>query len=352
MSSEAVGSRLPALHVYPVSDLWNSTGGFHQICCVGEGGFGKVYRAMVNLTPVAIKVLDHSGLQGMKEFHNEMRLSASIQHQHVIRLLGYAAEGRYQCLVYELMANGNLEDIVATRSVDLPWPFRIRIAAQMANALSYLHTCGIIHRDIKPANVFLDHDLNAKLGDIGLASRTDSAAQSADIKPANVSLDHDLNAKLRDIGLASRADSLAHSGSPVQRPGSDASVAVGTWVYLAPEYKVGGCSSTATDVYALGLTLLQLLTAAEPRDLISRCQAALEQCALLQDISLCHRLAYVITVTASYLNVVLHGAIWMTCAPLQDKATGLKKHTGPELSAADLADEEAIWQLHLDLVDQ
>lgn len=54
--------------------------------------------------------------------------------------------------------------------VRLPWTVRVRIAAQVAYALSHLHAKGIIHRDIKPANVFLDCDLNAKLGDIGLAA--------------------------------------------------------------------------------------------------------------------------------------------------------------------------------------
>jgi serine/threonine protein kinase len=59
--------------------------------------------------------------------------------------------------------------------------------------------------------------------------------------------------------------------------------AVGTWSYLAPEYKNGGRSSAKTDVYAFGLTMLQLLTASErPRELIQRCQTALEECGLDQ----------------------------------------------------------------------
>ena len=60
--------------------------------------------------PLACQVLDHAGLQGLREFHNEMQLSCSIQHPSVVKLLGYAHEGSCQCLVYELMAHGNLED--------------------------------------------------------------------------------------------------------------------------------------------------------------------------------------------------------------------------------------------------
>ncbi len=90
-------------------------GPIHRKFCLG--GYGKVYRAMVNLTPVAIKVLDCQGLQGMREFHNEVRMLAAIRHPHVVKLLGYAAEGQLQCLVYELMAQGNLEEVLAGSKV-------------------------------------------------------------------------------------------------------------------------------------------------------------------------------------------------------------------------------------------
>lgn len=74
-------------------------------------------------------MLDHEGLQGLREFHNEMRLLCSIRHPNVVRLLGYAAEGQTQCLVYELMSRGNLEDVLAGKQVGregscpsrLPW---------------------------------------------------------------------------------------------------------------------------------------------------------------------------------------------------------------------------------------
>lgn len=82
---------------------------------IGEGGFGRVYRAMVNLTPVAIKVLDRSGLQGMEEFQNELRLLSSLEHPHVVRLLGYSMEPTTTCLVYELMPHGNVEDRLACK---------------------------------------------------------------------------------------------------------------------------------------------------------------------------------------------------------------------------------------------
>eukprot|EP00955_Chlamydomonas_euryale_P001926 21553-Chlamydomonas_euryale.AAC.1 len=78
-----------------------------------------------------------------------MRLLCSIRHPNVVRLLGYAAEGQAQCLVYELMACGNLEEVLAGGGRGgraLPWCARVRVAAQMSYALSYLHARGIIHR--------------------------------------------------------------------------------------------------------------------------------------------------------------------------------------------------------------
>lgn len=253
-AAPVAGGASPAykgLKLYQAGELEKATGGFHSSCLIGEGGFGKVYRAMVYLTPVAIKVLDHEGLQGLCEFHNEMRLLCSIRHPNVVRLLGYSAEGQTQCLVYELMAGGNLEESLAHKgrhAAALPWTARVRIAAQIAYALAHLHARGIIHRDIKPANVFLDGDFNAKLGDIGLA------------------------ALVTGSNTAATTSTGATNGD-----------AVGTWSYLAPEYKNGGRSSAKTDVYAFGLTMLQLLTASEkPRELIQRCQAALEDCGLDQ----------------------------------------------------------------------
>lgn len=122
---------------------------------------------------------------------------------------------------------------------------RLKIAAQIASALQYLHSVSpspIIHRDIKPANFFLGPDLDAKLGDVGLASAAHNPPTS--------------------------------SSSSSRRPGDEA---VGTWAYLAPEYKSQGQSSVKTDVYAYGISLLQLLTAArESPQLLDQSRKALQ----------------------------------------------------------------------------
>eukprot|EP00879_Flechtneria_rotunda_P024016 GHRR01025438.1.p1 GENE.GHRR01025438.1~~GHRR01025438.1.p1 ORF type:complete len:288 (+),score=117.45 GHRR01025438.1:243-1106(+) len=133
------------------------------------------------------------------------------------------------------------------RSV-LPWWLRLRVAAQAAAAVAYLHTLPaaiggpLIHRDIKPANIFLDGRLNAKLGDVGLAipAAAATAAKSSSSKLA------------------------------------EEQAMVGTYPYLPPEYKSSGALSVKTDVYALGVSLLQLATGQLERlqELVPRCKEA------------------------------------------------------------------------------
>lgn len=120
------------------------------------------------------------------------------------------------------------------------------MAAQVAAAVAYLHTLPasaggpLIHRDIKPANMFLDGRLNAKLGDVGLAS------------------------------LA------AGSGTSSSRRKAGEQDMVGTYPYLAPEYRSSGTISLKTDVYALGVSLLQLATGQQERlqGIVQRCGEA------------------------------------------------------------------------------
>lgn len=147
----------------------------------------------------------------------------------MLLLLGAVPE--QSCLVYEYMDNGSLDDRLFRKNDTPPllWYDRFRICWEVAAALAFLHGTKprpIIHRDLKPANILLDHNVVSKIGDAGLGTMIN-------VEPTNKSL-----------------KTLYKETSPV-----------GTLCYIDPEYQRTGRVSTKSDIYALGVVILQLLTA-------------------------------------------------------------------------------------------
>lgn len=145
----------------------------------------------------------------------------------MVLLLGACPE--YGCLVYEYMDNGSLEDRLLRRGNTPPisWRKRFKIAAEISTALLFLHQAKpepLVHRDLKPANILLDRNYVSKISDVGLAR----------LVPASI------------------ADEVTqyHMTS-----------AAGTFCYIDPEYQQTGMLTTKSDVYSLGIVLLQIITA-------------------------------------------------------------------------------------------
>jgi hypothetical protein len=156
LSQRWIGGLVPEndLKVFTFKELKIATKGFNRGLLIGEGGFGCVYRGVVDVSDsngfdskinVAVKQLNRQGLQGHKEWINEVNFLGVVNHPNLVKLVGYCADdderGMQRLLVYELMCNKSLEDHLVGRvvSVSLPWMMRLKIAQDAAQGLAYLH---------------------------------------------------------------------------------------------------------------------------------------------------------------------------------------------------------------------
>ncbi|CAO2824539.1 unnamed protein product [Amaranthus hypochondriacus] len=229
--------------VYNFKEIEVATNNFSKSLKIGEGGYGPVYRAMLQHTPVAIKVLKSDATQGLKQFQQEIEVLGRIRHPNMVLLLGACPQ--YGCLVYEYMENGSLEDRLFRKNntPPIPWRTRFKIAAEMASALLFLHEAKpepLVHRDLKPANILLDANYTSKIADVGLARLVPPAV-------ANQVTQYHMTA------------------------------AAGTFCYIDPEYQQTGKLGTKSDVYSLGIMLLQLLTAKSPMALAYHVEEAIDE---------------------------------------------------------------------------
>ncbi|XP_059635766.1 U-box domain-containing protein 35-like [Cornus florida] len=228
---------------YSIDEIEAATQNFAESRKIGEGGYGPVYRCYLDHTLVAVKVLRPDAAQGRSQFQQEVEVLSCIRHPNMVLLLGACPE--YGCLVYEYMANGSLEDRLFPRGKKhvLPWQIRFRIAAEICTGLLFLHQTKpepLVHRDLKPGNILLDRNFVSKISDVGLARL---------VPPSIV-----------DCVTQYRMTATA-----------------GTFCYIDPEYQQTGMLGTKSDIYSLGIMLLQILTAKPPMGLTHHVERAIEK---------------------------------------------------------------------------
>ncbi|PKI70627.1 hypothetical protein CRG98_008860 [Punica granatum] len=178
-----------------------------------------------------------------KLHQNDVEVLFCMRHPNMVLLLGTCPE--YGCLVYEYMDFGSLDDRLFRRGSNPPisWRRRFKIAAEIATALLFLHQAKpepLVHRDLKPANILLDHNYKSKISDVGLAR----------LVPPTV------------------VDSAT---------GYHMTNAAGTFCYIDPEYQHTGKLTTKSDIYSLGILLLQMITAKPPIGLTHQVQMAIAE---------------------------------------------------------------------------
>ncbi|KAL3025048.1 hypothetical protein AAZX31_04G159000 [Glycine max] len=196
---------------------------------VGSGGFGTVYRMVMNdCGTFAVKRIDRSREGSDQGFERELEILGSIKHINLVNLRGYCSLPSTKLLIYDYLAMGSLDDLLHENTEQsLNWSTRLKIALGSARGLAYLHhdCCPkVVHRDIKSSNILLDENMEPRVSDFGLAKLL--------------------------------VDEDAHVTT----------VVAGTFGYLAPEYLQSGRATEKSDVYSFGVLLLELVTGKRPTD--------------------------------------------------------------------------------------
>ncbi|KAL6894594.1 hypothetical protein ACP4OV_008692 [Aristida adscensionis] len=215
---------------FDVETILAATNNFSIDNKIGQGGFGLVYMGKLDDGQnIAVKRLSRRSTQGLREFKNEVKLIAKLQHRNLVRLLGCCIDGTERMLVYEYMHNRSLNTFLFNeeKKSTLSWDKRFNIINGIARGILYLHqdsVLRIIHRDLKASNILLDRDMNPKISDFGVA---------------------------RIFGT----DQTAGYTKKV----------VGTYGYMSPEYAMDGVFSTKSDVFSFGVLVLEIVSGKKNR---------------------------------------------------------------------------------------
>ncbi|KAM0930492.1 hypothetical protein ACQ4PT_000938 [Festuca glaucescens] len=224
----------------PLSLLEDITNRFSLDQQIGSGGFAVVYKGVVGKGMVAVKKLVNTFDIHENKFHEEVKCLIKAKHKNIVRFLGYCAdtqgkmenyEGmlvmadqRNWLLCFEYLHNGTLDKHITDASCGLEWKERYQIINGICEGLLFLHEMRILHLDLKPANILIDHQMVPKIADFGLSRCLGEEQTRAITKNL-----------------------------------------CGTLGYMDPEYLKSGQITFASDIYSLGVIIMEILTGLKGR---------------------------------------------------------------------------------------
>jgi serine/threonine protein kinase/Tol biopolymer transport system component len=202
---------------------------------IGEGGMGQVFKARDNLLGrfVAIKLLPetrHADADRRARFIQEAKAASSLNHPNIITIHEIGQQDGQTFIAMELVEGKTLSELIPSKGMRLNEA--LRIAVQVADALTAAHAAGIVHRDLKPANIMVDSRGRVKVLDFGLA------------KPSTLTTGND--EATRTIA--------------VDQPVSEQGMIVGSLPYMSPEQAEGKQLDARSDIFSFGSLLYEMIT--------------------------------------------------------------------------------------------
>lgn len=204
-------------------------GRYELLTKIGEGGMAVVYKAKDRLLNryVAIKILRPEFTkdeQFVENFKRESQAAAGLQHPNIVAVYDVGRSGNINYIVMELIDGRPLSELIREKA-PFHYKMAIKIAKQVAAALSLAHQHNIIHRDVKPHNIMITKDGIAKLTDFGIAQAVSDTTMVADTNKI-----------------------------------------IGSVHYFSPEQARGAHVDERSDIYSLGIVIYEMLTAKVPYD--------------------------------------------------------------------------------------